>query len=214
MRNRQHPYKRGAIGALAGGGPNPPQTEFGFARLGVRDEGRVSSACSVGKRGVNWRNPAYAKRGKGCNAASIMRDSRRDGTPFQCAAIHAPRSVIASAAPAVPFLPDGRRHNSPRPCISRRVTRLAAFGRRGTFIQRVLKGFAWRAFRGPSGTFTVGPRPISLRRQLAGHAAQDLSQPLGLSAPLGVGICHAQQSGVNDEQGVAKNLQGVACDYS
>lgn len=45
-----------------------------IAREGARDEGRVSSACGVGKRGVNWRNPAYATTGTGCNAASILRD--------------------------------------------------------------------------------------------------------------------------------------------
>lgn len=51
-----------------------------FASVGDRDEGRLSSGCSVGKRGGNWRTPAYTIMGTGWDGASISRDSRRDGT--------------------------------------------------------------------------------------------------------------------------------------
>jgi hypothetical protein len=145
MRDRQQSFDAGLrMAPLAGTAPNAVQTECGFARLGVRHGGRAFRLLQrrlnaertglLGEIGATTpsRNCALDKRG--CE----QRDSRRDGASFQCAAIHAPRSVIASAAPAVPFLPDGRRHLFSRSFLPLRPTRrrvsIPSRGRGGTFF--------------------------------------------------------------------------------
>ena len=74
-------------------------SNFSFAVVGDRQGGRAAGSCSAFNAEWTGRDPACTTMGTGCNAASIMRDSRRDGTPIQ---------FPGDAARVAAFLPDRR----------------------------------------------------------------------------------------------------------
>jgi hypothetical protein len=120
-----------------------------FARLGIWNGGR---GCRCLQRHFlaerTGRTPAYTIMGTGCNAASIMRDSRRDGTFFSG------RSLHTMGLGYLRFMQRGASSPVDR-CIATPAFRPS---RRGVAL------FCGRVIRAPQ---------ISLRGKLAGDPAQD-----------------------------------------